>query len=1073
MSGDYTRFTFDPAKVFSGVHKQQGRVSLDADFNEFEEILDRRDRSEMYDTVGHAVVPATTPDGFKIAVTGGKLTIGVGRMYVDGLQPECFGDLSPAAAASYDGALGNLIASSPLLFEDQPFHYANAFPGIGNATNLVYLDVWQREVTSWEDDRLIEPALGGPDTATRVQTAWQVKSLFPVASDACTNPPQSWLDLTAPSTGRMSAMASGPTPPVGPCVIQPAGGYLGRENRLYRVEIQKEGTLAGAGAATFTWSRDNASLVAAVVGIKKSGATKSVITVEFTGRDTWTRFETPQTIELLGDDVELALRDAKHGGWLAQIEDVNHATGEILVGTDLSTFLAKAGPNPRIRRWDTSAVAPVAVRTIVNGTAFQLEDGISVSWGDGTPGDDGDKLHAGDYWVFAARTADGSIDTVKDAPPRGILHHFAPLAIVSPGSPPTVDQDCRDPWPVPCQCEGGGCECDACVSLEGHLSGALTIQDAVKAVIDAGGGTVCIGLGVFPLGDQWIEIKNAVSVVVKGKGIGTILEYAGTGGAIRIESSIDVTVRDLSLITDRFGDTPYDAIEVSGAVLVTLERLTVIEDPIAVIGFLDKKTALRPAGGAVGLHGLVLRTTVRDCNLAGGGGVVARSVVTNEPDDYLVTADLTIDHNLVVAATFGVGLGVTQLPGTTALGDRTAIRSNSIFGCEESGIQVGGKVFAGEVLVEDNTVGAVGRGITIATDRTSVDGNRVASIASDRRTTGISIVRGDSDIVADVRVTANLVDLFGIAGVSIEAFVTRLAVADNTVAGCGQGIVMTLESRGLDVRVANNEVIDTGTGGGDGSIAVFGIALFATLGGQVLDNTVRRVATNDPNALWRAGIQAVACGTVRIAGNTVSNIGPTDFNGISVGIGSTVGFGRLDVVDNSVEPGEELITGIWFALLIGGADDPWSKSVAPIGKAVVWFGGGWVTHLGSAERRDEAGVRGNHLDAVGKASTVEILIDGSLTFADNWCRQLLVNGTPVVTIGAESRQLAALALATNQVRQASQDGTVAISAWVQGAPEPKPPSLAASVVGNVTEGAILLNGSGLPVPWKPINVRLS
>ena len=52
MSGDYTRFTFDPAKVFSGVHKQQGRVSLDADFNEFEEILDRRDRSEMYDTVG-------------------------------------------------------------------------------------------------------------------------------------------------------------------------------------------------------------------------------------------------------------------------------------------------------------------------------------------------------------------------------------------------------------------------------------------------------------------------------------------------------------------------------------------------------------------------------------------------------------------------------------------------------------------------------------------------------------------------------------------------------------------------------------------------------------------------------------------------------------------------------------------------------------------------------------------------------------------------------------------------------------------------------------------------------------
>jgi len=82
-----------------------------------------------------------------------------------------------------------------LLFEDQPFHHANAFPGIGSGINLVYLDVWQREVTSWEDDRLIEAALGGPDTATRVQTAWQVKALSPVASDACDNPPQAWLDL--------------------------------------------------------------------------------------------------------------------------------------------------------------------------------------------------------------------------------------------------------------------------------------------------------------------------------------------------------------------------------------------------------------------------------------------------------------------------------------------------------------------------------------------------------------------------------------------------------------------------------------------------------------------------------------------------------------------------------------------------------------------------------------------------------------------------------------------------------------------------------------------------------------
>ena len=107
MAGDYTRFTFDPVKGFSGVQKQQGRVSLDSEFNEFEEILDRRDRAEMYDTVGQAVVPADHADGFKIGVGGGgKLTIGSGRAYVDGILAECFGDMSNPANTSSRRASG-------------------------------------------------------------------------------------------------------------------------------------------------------------------------------------------------------------------------------------------------------------------------------------------------------------------------------------------------------------------------------------------------------------------------------------------------------------------------------------------------------------------------------------------------------------------------------------------------------------------------------------------------------------------------------------------------------------------------------------------------------------------------------------------------------------------------------------------------------------------------------------------------------------------------------------------------------------------------------------------------------
>jgi len=55
--GDYTRFTFKPQKDYWGVFKQQGRVDLDADFNELIEIIDRRWRSETIDIISHCHRP--------------------------------------------------------------------------------------------------------------------------------------------------------------------------------------------------------------------------------------------------------------------------------------------------------------------------------------------------------------------------------------------------------------------------------------------------------------------------------------------------------------------------------------------------------------------------------------------------------------------------------------------------------------------------------------------------------------------------------------------------------------------------------------------------------------------------------------------------------------------------------------------------------------------------------------------------------------------------------------------------------------------------------------------------------
>ena len=70
MSGDYSRQRFEPSKHFSAVLMQQGRVQLDADWNEQGAILDRRWRAETTDLIGRCGVPKETPDGFKIVAAG-------------------------------------------------------------------------------------------------------------------------------------------------------------------------------------------------------------------------------------------------------------------------------------------------------------------------------------------------------------------------------------------------------------------------------------------------------------------------------------------------------------------------------------------------------------------------------------------------------------------------------------------------------------------------------------------------------------------------------------------------------------------------------------------------------------------------------------------------------------------------------------------------------------------------------------------------------------------------------------------------------------------------------------------
>src|SRR4051794_25801567 len=89
MPGDYSRKTFHRNKHYSGVLMQQGRVQLDADWNEQLDIQLCRTETEALDVIGSCGVPQES-DGFKIdiALGGRDLTISAGRIYVDGILCE-------------------------------------------------------------------------------------------------------------------------------------------------------------------------------------------------------------------------------------------------------------------------------------------------------------------------------------------------------------------------------------------------------------------------------------------------------------------------------------------------------------------------------------------------------------------------------------------------------------------------------------------------------------------------------------------------------------------------------------------------------------------------------------------------------------------------------------------------------------------------------------------------------------------------------------------------------------------------------------------------------------------------
>ena len=455
MKGDFTRFTFDPTKRYTNVLKQQGRVDLDADWNEQSAIDTYLDRVSRMDLSGvKSGAPSLSP-GFEITVPagGGDLNISAGRFYAEGIICELF------AATTY---------------LTQPFPPATPPPftavPAGGRTDSVYLDVWQRHITAIEDPSIKEIALGGPDTTTRLQTIFQIRineNVGPIDCPGATFPALSNAQMTASLV---------PVPPEDDlCLIGATGGYRGLENRLYRVEVDTGGAL---GIATFKWSRDNGSVVFPISEFVAGQPTK--IRVKRLGRDQVLTLHAGDWVEVLDDHNDLA----GIPGTIAQVQSIDAANLELTLSVAVSGSLTL---HPKVRRWDQKS-APIAT----SATAIPLEDGIQVAFG-------GTNFKTGDYWMFAARATDGTIQTLTNAPAQGIKHVYAQLAIVTWTSPTAATvHDCRSIFPS----KGDNCCCCTVTVGDGLTSkGDFT---SIQAAIDSLAGStdfaeVCILPGKYNL----------------------------------------------------------------------------------------------------------------------------------------------------------------------------------------------------------------------------------------------------------------------------------------------------------------------------------------------------------------------------------------------------------------------------------------------------------------------------------------------------------------------------------------------------------------------------------------------
>jgi Family of unknown function (DUF6519) len=578
MASDRSRKTYDVTRQYRSVVPQQGRVMLEADLNEAQEIATEELREEALDFVG----PCGTPDdGYKVSLlselSNADFNISQGTMYVGGLRV--------------------VQSNSSLKYLTQPEWQDRPVEVDPQDTELVYLYLREQEVSAVEDSALREVALGGPDTAQRTRLVQHIERINVLDTDttaalALATAENSWSTnrglIFEPSTmrllskGRLRAAWTGSE--VGDlCAPATPTGYLGDENQLIRVQVSATNKII--------WGYDNASFLyrATRLGYDPDTDTTTLALASIPV-DERHRPRGGQAVEILKGAVKLE-NDVYIAAKAGQVTTVSQAYDTRTQTIVVNDNVGEGEPVLFVRVWEQEL--PLTVDPILIGP-YGLQVTLS------TPG--GGIFTVGDYWLIGVRPSTPSkiypARLESDQPPDGPRRWACPLAVLGMvHDNPAVIVDCRRPFKNLVELtENSCCECSFKVSplditpeigLQALIDGFFaTVPPQITSIV------VCLDPGTYELPEPLRFAVQHTGLTLDGGSGGVVLKAAAgqedefIDGLISLTSTMRVTLRGLEL------ELPIVNFSDAGGTLASVELEEFVDQGGAEFNFQDALTAL-------------------------------------------------------------------------------------------------------------------------------------------------------------------------------------------------------------------------------------------------------------------------------------------------------------------------------------------------------------------------------------------------------------------------------------------------------------------------------------------------